>query len=42
MLPELLLKDHVFTLFLVSFLIPLFPLAFTFMPLFNTRAYLTL
>ena len=42
MLPELLLKDHVFTLFLVSFMIPLFPLAFTFMPLFNTRAYLTL
>ena len=42
MLPELVLKDHVFSLFLVSFLIPLFPLAFTFMPLFNTRAYLTL
>ena len=42
LMPELILKDHVFTLFLVSFLMPLFPLAFTFMPLFNTRAYLTL
>ena len=42
MLPELILKDHVFMLFVVSFMIPLVPLAFTFMPLFNTRAYLTL
>jgi hypothetical protein len=42
MLPELVLKDHMLTLFLVSFLLPLFPLAFNFMPLFNTRAFLTL
>ncbi|EER11279.1 hypothetical protein Pmar_PMAR019614, partial [Perkinsus marinus ATCC 50983] len=42
LLPEMVLKDHVFTLYLVAFLLPIFPLAFSFMPIINTRSYLML
>ena len=42
LLPELLLKDFFFMNFVVFFMMPLLPLAFSFMPLFNSRAYLFL
>jgi hypothetical protein len=42
MLPELVLKEYSVALFVVAFMMPLFPLAFTFMPLMNTRSYLLL
>jgi hypothetical protein len=42
MLPELVLKEYSIALFVVAFMMPLFPLAFTFMPLMNTRSYLLL
>ncbi|KAF4661058.1 hypothetical protein FOL46_005867 [Perkinsus olseni] len=41
LLPELVLKDHVFTFYLLAFLLPIFPLAFSFMPIINTRGVMT-
>jgi hypothetical protein len=42
MLPEVLLKDFFFINFFVFFMMPLLPLAFSMMPLFNARSYLFL
>ena len=40
--PEVLLNDFVFFYYAALFVIPVFPLAFTYMPLYASRAYLFL
>jgi len=40
--PEVMLNDFAFMYYAALFIIPLFPIAFTYMPLYAGRAYLFL
>lgn len=37
--PEIMLNDYMFFYYAALFVLPLFPLAFTYMPIFTPRAY---
>jgi len=42
LLPEVMLKDFFMMTFVVAFMLPLLPIAFSMMPMYNARAYLML